>query len=430
MTVTFVGFLILFALLFLGVPIAFGMAIVGSLGFAYLVDWTPALAMLGQIAYETSLSYSLSVLPLFILMGNFITQAGLSRELYNTANAFLGHRRGGLAMATIVACGGFAAVCGSSLATAATMAKVSIPSMRRFGYADSLAAGSIAAGGTLGILIPPSVILVLYGIMTSTDIGKLFIAGVVPGLVGVLLYMAAVAVATAVNPSLGPPGERFGWGERLRSLAGVWGVLVLFSVVMGGIYLGVFTPTEAAGIGASGAFLFALGRRSLTWRTLFQVLIETARTSSMMFIVLIGALLFSNFINVAGLPRELSDWINRLDLSPLVIVLYILAIYILLGCVLESLSMMLLTVPIFFPIVLGLGFDPVWFGIIVVIVIEISLITPPIGLNVFVMKAVLPDVPTSSIFRGVAVFIAADIVRLTLLVLFPVITLYLPSFMQ
>ena len=307
---TIIGFSVVFALLFLGAPIAFGMALVGFTGFAWFTNWHAALAMLGQISYQTTISDELSVLPLFILMGSFINHAGLGQELYDCANAFLGHRRGGLAMATIAACGGFAAVSGSSMATAATMSKVAMPAMRRYGYADSLAAGSIAAGGTLGILIPPSVIMVLYGIMTSTDIGKLFIAGIVPGIIGAALYILAISTVTWLNPKLGPPGERSTWRQRLHALSKIWGVLMLFLIVMGGIYLGLFTPTEAAGIGSGGAFLFALARHKLTWRILFNVLVETARTSAMMFVLLIGAIIFSNFINIAGLPSQLSAWLE------------------------------------------------------------------------------------------------------------------------
>lgn len=430
MTQTLIGFVVVFVLLFLGTPIAFGMALVGFVGFAFFMGWAPALAMVGQITYETTISDELSVLPLFILMGSFISRAGLGQELYDCANAFLGHRRGGLAMATVVACGGFAAVSGSSMATAATMSKVAMPAMRRYGYADSLAAGSIAAGGTLGILIPPSVIMVLYGIMTSTDIGKLFIAGVIPGIIGILFYMAAVAVATAINPALGPPGARSDWPQRLRALSKIWGVLLLFLIVMGGIYLGLFTPTEAAGIGSGGAFLFALARGKFSWSILFNTLVETARTSAMMFILLIGAILFSNFINVAGLPDQLSTWVQALGTAPIVVMLCILAVYLVLGCLLESLSMILLTVPIFFPIVMSLGFDPIWFGVIIVVVVEISMITPPIGLNVFVLKATLKDVPVTTIFRGVAMFIVADILRLALFVFVPSIILFLPSLMN
>ncbi|MBI1204095.1 MAG: TRAP transporter large permease subunit [Rhodopseudomonas sp.] len=425
-----IGFIAVFALLFLGAPIAFGMGLVGFVGFAHFTNWNAALAMFGQISYETTISDDLSVLPLFILMGSFINRAGLGQELYDCANAFLGHRRGGLAMATVVACGGFAAVSGSSMATAATMSKVAMPAMRRYGYADSLAAGSIAAGGTLGILIPPSVIMVLYGIMTSTDIGKLFIAGIIPGFIGITFYMLAVAVVTWHDPTLGPRGERSPWGIRFRALTKIWGVLLLFIIVMGGIYLGLFTPTEAAGIGSGGAFLFAIVRRKLTWKILYTVLVETARTSAMMFILLIGAILFSNFINVAGLPAQLSGWLNALGAEPMMVMVCILAVYLVLGCLLESLSMVLLTIPIFFPIVKSLGFDPIWFGVIIVVVVEIGMITPPIGLNVFVLKSTLKDVPVTTIFRGVSYFIAADVVRLALLAFVPQITLLLPSLMN
>jgi tripartite ATP-independent transporter DctM subunit len=424
-----IGFTAVFALLFLGAPIAFGMALVGFTGFAWFTNWHAALAMLGQISYQTTISDELSVLPLFILMGSFINHAGLGQELYDCANAFLGHRRGGLAMATIAACGGFAAVSGSSMATAATMSKVAMPAMRRYGYADSLAAGSIAAGGTLGILIPPSVIMVLYGIMTSTDIGKLFIAGIVPGIIGATLYILAIATVTWLNPKLGPPGERSTWRQRLHALSKIWGVLMLFVIVMGGIYLGLFTPTEAAGIGSGGAFLFALARRKLTWRILFNVLVETARTSAMMFILLIGAIIFSNFINIAGLPGQLTAWLDSFGAAPITVILCILAIYVVLGCLLESLSMILLTIPIFFPIVKTLGFDPVWFGVIIVVVVEIGMITPPIGLNVFVLKATLKDVPVTQIFRGVSYFIVADIARLALFVFVPQVVLFLPALM-
>jgi C4-dicarboxylate transporter DctM subunit len=430
MTISLIGFAALLVLLFAGIPIALGMVLVGFIGFAALVGFDPAMAMTGQIAYETSLSYGLSVLPLFILMGNLINQSRLSEELYDASNAFLGHRRGGLAMATIVACGGFSAVCGSSLATAATMAKVSMPSMRRYGYADSLASGSIAAGGTLGILIPPSVIMVIYGIMTNTDIGKLFAAGILPGALAISLYMAAIWLVTLLNPALGPRGERKNMRERWQALKGVRGVLILFMVVMGGIYFGVFTPTEAAGIGAFGAFVSTVLRRLLTWQGLINSLLESVRTTSLMFLVLIGAIIFSNFVNVAGMPHALSEWILGLHVAPIMVVVWMLIIYFLLGCVLESLSMVLLTVPVFFPIIQQVGLDPVWFGIIVVVAVEISLITPPVGLNVFVLKGVLETVPTSTIFKGVTPFIFADLVRVTILVLVPGITLLLPSFMK
>ena len=423
------GIVILMVIMFIGVPIAFAMGIVGFFGLVGFIGWDPSLAMIASVTMETGLDYGLSVVPLFILMGNFVTHAGLSDELYAASNAWLGHRRGGLAMATALACGGFSAVCGSSLATAATMTKVTMPSMRKYGYADSLATGVIAAGGTLGILIPPSVILVIYGIMTQQDIGKLFAAGIIPGIIGVLGYMAAVWVVTAFNPELGPKAERVPMLERFHLLKGIWGIVLLFILVIGGIYLGVFTPTEAAGIGASGAFLFALGRKRLSWKTLYVVLVESVQTTAMIFFILIGAILFSNFVNIAGLPDDLANFIETLGWTPLAVLFCILGIYLILGAVLESLSMILLTVPIFYPIVEGLGFDLIWFGVIVVVVTEISLITPPIGLNVFVIRSVLPEVPTSTIFKGIIPFLIADVIRLALLVFVPVLVLLLPSYM-
>ena len=429
MMVSISGFLILLLLILARMPIAFAMGLVGFFGFVWLNDgnWVAALSMASRRVIDTSQDYGLSVIPLFILMGNLVTRAGLSQELYRASYAFLGHLRGGLSMATVVACGGFSAICGSSLATAATMAKVSMPPMRKYGYSDSLAAASIAAGGTLGILIPPSVILVIYGIMTEQSIRELFAAGFLPGLLGVLLYLGAVAWTVWRKPEAGPRGERMGWAERWKSLKGVWGTLILFAVVMGGIYGGVFTPTEAAGIGAAGAFVIALARRSLTWRSTWEVLSETAMTTSSLFAVVIGALVFSNFINRAGLPDQLLGLITGHDISPMMVILMILGIYIVLGCVFESLSMLLLTVPIFYPVVESLGFDLVWFGIVVVVVTEISLITPPVGLNVFVLSGVLKDVKTGDIFRGVTPFWVADILRLSLITLVPAISLILPQ---
>ncbi|MEE2971391.1 MAG: TRAP transporter large permease [Pseudomonadota bacterium] len=430
MEMVLVGFVALFALLFLQVPISFGMAIVGTFGFAYFVGLAPALRSIGTTATDMVMLYDFSVLPLFVLMGNFVARSGISQDLYEASNRWLGHRRGGLAMATIVACGGFSAVCGSSLATAATMAKVAMPPMRRFGYADSLAAGSIAAGGTLGILIPPSIALVIYGIMTETDIGHLFAAGIIPGILGIFLYTAAVAVVTRINPELGPPAEPAPWSERFRSLRGVWGMLVLFVIVMGGIYVGFFTPTEAAGIGATGAFVIALARKTLTVRSTMEILVESGRTTATLMTLLIGSLLFTNFVNVSRLPNVLADWFVTVDIPPLGVVVICVAIYIVLGCILESISMMLLTVPVFYPVMQTLGLDLVWFGIVVVVVIEISLITPPIGLNVFVLNAMLPDVKLTEIFRGVLPFVAADIVRVALIIFIPALSLYLPSFMD
>ena len=433
MDIVFIGFAALLVLVFLRMPIAFAMGLVGFAGFGYLTGWKPSLSMVGTLVSETALSYGLSVVPLFILMGNLVSRAGLSGELYAASHAFLGDRRGGLSMATIVACGGFSAICGSSLATAATMSKVAMPPMRRYGYSDSLASASIAAGGTLGILIPPSIILVIYGLMTETSIRELFAAGFIPGLVGVLFYLGAVQWVVWRRPEEGPRAERTPWRGRLAALGGVWGTLLLFVLVMGGIYGGLFTPTEAAGIGAGGAFIIALARGTLTWRSLLEVLTDSARTTAMLFTVLIGALIFSNFVNRGGLPAGLLSLVTGYDLPPLAVIAIILAIYLVLGCVFESLSMLLLTIPIFFPVVQGLGYAGlgpeailVWFGIVAVVVTEISLITPPVGLNVFVLSGVLKDVKTTTVFKGVTPFWCADIGRLALLVAFPALSLALP----
>ncbi len=438
MTIAFIGFAILLLLiLVLRMPIAFAMGVVGFFGFAVLQGlgfdnitsfrWTSSLSLASNRVINTVQEYSLSVIPLFILMGNFVTHSGLSKSIYRASNAFLGHHKGGLSMATIVACGGFSAICGSSLATSATMAKVAMPQMQKYGYADSLATASIAAGGTLGILIPPSVILVMYGLLTETSIRELFAAGFLPGLLGVLLYLAAVKYVVWRNPASGPKGERLNAKQRLNAMQGVWGVVFLFVLVMGGIYLGIFTPTEAAGVGAGGAFLIALSKKSLTLSRLYLSLIDTARTTAMLFAVIIGALIFSDFINRAGLPDDLLAFVISLSISPMGVIFVILAIYIVLGMVFESLSMMLLTVPIFYPLVQSLGFDLVWFGILVVVVTEISLITPPVGMNVFVLSAVLKDIKPGTIFKGVTPFWCVDIIRLFLIAFVPAIAMLLPA---
>lgn len=438
MFISIIGFAAVLVLVFLRMPIAIAMGLVGIVGYAYETSSRAAISMAGRLIIDTSQDYGLSVVPLFILMGLFVNKGGLSKELYRASHAFLGHFRGGLAMATIVACGGFSAICGSSLATAATMSKVAMPQMRKFGYSDELSTASIAAGGTLGILIPPSVILVIYGLLTETSIGKLFIAGVLPGLMGILFYLFAVRYTVARNPKAGPADQRADWRTRFMALKDIWFVVALFILVIGGLY-GLFnfyplnltfSPTEAAGMGAAGAFLIALFRGSLNFGSTKEVLIETAHTTASLFAVLIGAWIFSNFINLAGLPTALLAFVTQWGVSPLVVIFMILCVYIVLGCVFESLSMLLLTVPIFFPLVISLGFDPVWFGIIVVVVTEISLITPPVGLNVFVLKGVLGDVSTATIFRGTVPFWIADIIRLLILVLLPGLVLFLPGLMH
>lgn len=418
------------ALVFVRVPVAFAMALVGFIGLGLLRNWNAAYAMAGSVIYESGFQYLLSVLPLFILMGNFVTESRMSRELYAAAHAVLGHRRGGLAMSTIVACGGFGAICGSSLATAATMAKVAYPEMRRIGYSEKLAAGSIAAGGTLGILIPPSIIMVVYCLLTEQSIGKMFAAGVLPGILAIGCYMLAVSWVVYRDPAAGPKGERSTWPQICQALGKVWAILAMIAVLMGGIYAGVFTPAEAAGVGAFLGFVFACCRKTMTWRKFVEVVVESVKTTGMIFVVMIGALMLANFINFTSLPSDLLDLVDRYQLSPLVVIFAICGIYLVLGCVLESMSMILLTVPVFYPLVQSMGFDLIWFGIIVVVVTEISFITPPFGMNVFVLRGLLPGVSSQTIFRGVMPFVISDIGRLVILILFPAISLYLPRFVS
>ena len=474
MTEALVGLAAILLLAFVRIPIALAMGIVGIIGYAYMRDWSwgAAFATAQTKVYETGRNYTLSVVPLFILMGNLVTRAGMSQELFRAAYAFIGHLRGGLAMATIVACGGFGAICGSSIATAATFAKVAYPSMKRYGYSDALATGAIASGGTLGILIPPSTIMVIYGIMTGTNIGKLFAAGILPGILAILLLCIAVQYVTWRDPKAGPSGERLSWRERFATLDGVvwfatlgvailvvvslgWvagddaavagaiavfalslvykgvtSVIALFTLVMGGIYGGVFTATEGAGVGAIGALVFALARRSLDWRSLYAALLESARTTSMLFLILIGALMFAEFVNITTMPKDLIAFATRWDVSPVMVLAGIMVMYVLLGTAMEELSMILLTVPVLFPLIVHLGIDPIWFGVLIVVVVEIGLISPPVGMNLFVLKTLLPQVPTGTVFRGVLPFMFADCVRLAILIAFPVISLYLPSLMR
>ena len=425
-----IGLAAFLVLAFLRVPMAFAMGLVGFVGTAWKLNFNAAAQMIATITYETGLAYSLSVIPLFILMGNFVVRARMSQELFHAAYTFIGHWRGGLAMSTIVASGGFGAICGSSIATAATFSKVAYPSMRKFGYSDALAAGSIAAGGTLGILIPPSVLMVIYGIMTETNIGKLFVAGILPGLVAILLLCAAVAWITWRDPAAGPPGERSSAAVRLEALKRVWPVLLLFAVVIGGIYAGAFTTTEGAGIGAAVAFIFALARGALGWDVLRDVLVESARTTSMLFMVLIGALLFANFVNYTSMPADLKAFVSQFSQTPLLVIAAICLVYVVLGAAMEELSMILLTVPLFFPLVTHLGYDPVWFGIMVVVVVQIGLISPPVGMNMFVVKNLLPHITIGTVFRGVWPFCVSLVVLLAVMVAFPELALWLPRSMK
>ncbi len=430
MTEALTGLAVMMLLSFLRVPIALAMGLIGFLGLWWMRGVGPAMASATTVVYESGFQYTLSVVPLFILMGNFVTRAGMSKELYRAAYTIVGHLRGGLAMASVMACAGFGAICGSSIATAATMTKVAYPSMRDHGYSDQLAVGAIASGGTLGILIPPSTIMVIYGIMTETSIGKLFAAGVLPGLLAVLLLCLAVQYVCWRDPAAGPPAERATWGERLAAIKDVWAVAVLFIVVMGGIYGGVFTATEGAGIGAFGAFCFALARRVLSPKVLFGVLVDSARTTGMLFMILVGALIFANFVNYTSMPADLKAFVSQYQISPVTVLVAICIIYVLLGTAMEELSMILLTVPVFFPLVVSLGFDPVWFGILIVVVVQIGLISPPVGMNMFVVKSMLSGVSTATVFRGVTPFAIAIVTLLAILLAFPSISLFLPKLMR
>ncbi|MBX3642094.1 MAG: TRAP transporter large permease [Rubrivivax sp.] len=420
------GFIVAFSFILFQVPIATALGMVGFGGYVWLMGPTPALGMVATITKDSTLVYSLIVLPLFVLMGNLVAGAGISGDLFRAAQAFIGRRRGGLAMATVVACGGFGAICGSSVATAATMGRVAIPAMRQLGYADSLSAAAVAAGGTLGILIPPSIIMVIYGIATQTHIGMLFAAGIVPGVIAVAGYMAAVQWSVWRQPGIAPLAEPTSRQDTAALLRSLWPVAVIFGLVMGGIYGGLFTSIEASGIGASASFAFALWYRRLGWQAVFAILVDTAKTSAMMFAIVLGAALFGEFINQTGVHQSLLAVVQGSGFPPFGIVLLIVVIYILLGSVLESLSMILLTVPIFFPVIKALGYDPVWFGILIVVVVEIGLIHPPIGVNLFVIRSVMPDIPMMTVVRGVVPFIVSDLLRILLIAAVPAISLWLP----
>lgn len=424
------GFVLLFVLLLLRVPIGVAMGLVGIGGFAMMVRTGPALNLVGLSPIRTATEYSLALIPMFILMGSLATASGLSKELYRASNAWIGHMRGGLAMATIAACGGFAAICGSSVATAATMTKVALPEMKRYGYPDALATGSIAAGGTLGILIPPSIVLAIYGILTEQDIGKLFVAGIVPGLMALGLYLVTVRLYVHFSKQDVPVQAKANWHERFAASRGVWAVLLLFVFVMGGIYGGVFTPSEAAGMGASGVLIIGVVRRRLNLKSIYRCLVESIQVSASIFFILIGALLFGYFLTATQSPQKIASALLSLDLGAYGTLVLILLFFLLLGCILDAMAMIVLMIPIIFPVVLQLGFDPIWFGVIIVMTVELGLITPPVGMNVFVLNSLARDIPLQRIFAGVMPFVLMDVLRLAILVAFPILVLFLPNTMQ
>jgi tripartite ATP-independent transporter DctM subunit len=425
--VAVIGFVALFVLMLLRVPIGIAMGVVGVVGFGYLADFGPALRILAQSPIRTATDLGFGVVPLFLLMGAFATASGMSRELYAVAHGFLGHFRGGLGIATIAASGGFAAISGSSVASAATFATVAYPEMRRYGYPKPFATGVIAAGGTLGIMIPPSVVLAIYGIITEQDIGKLFIAGIIPGLIATAMYMLTINVMAFIRPEQFPAAPRVPWPERWQALRGVWAILVLFLFVIGGIYGGIFTPTEAAGMGAGGAFLISLLRGRLTVKSTIDCLVSTVRTSAAVFTILIGALIFGYFLTITQTPQKLTDFITHIGLGPYQVLFLIMLMYVALGCILDAMAMIILTIPIIFPAMMSLGFDPIWFGVIIVMTVELGLITPPVGMNVYVINSVIKDVSLSTIFYGVTPFVITDIIRLAILIAFPILSTFLPS---
>jgi tripartite ATP-independent transporter DctM subunit len=422
-----VGLLILFFLIFIRVPIGIAMAATGYAGACYLLGWKAGTAILGISPFDTASSYFFSVIPLFVLMGMFTFYAGLSTEAYYTVRAWVGHLSGGVAMASIGACAGFAAVCGSTFATAATIGRLALPEMRRYNYDPKLATGCIAAGGTLGILIPPSTSFIIYGLVTEQSISKLFIAGILPGLLLTGLFMITIYIITKKDPNLGPSASKTNWKEKGKAIKNSWAMVILFILVIGGIWSGIFTPTEAAAIGAFAAFILTLIKRRLTKEVVIESLRGTAKTTGMIFFLIVGAMIFNYFVALTRLPMVLADFVSTLPLTRYGVLVVIIFIYIILGCIMDTLAMLLLTLPIIFPTIVALGFDPIWFGVIITLLVEIALITPPIGMNVYVIGGIAPDVPLSDIFRGIAPFSLALLICLILLIIFPQIALFLPG---
>ncbi len=425
-TLAVAGFLALFAMMVLRVPIGIAMGLVGVFGFAGVAGLKPALNLLAQSPIRTVTDFNLTLIPFFVLMGVLATNSGMSRELFRAGRHWFGFMKGGMAISTVGACAGFAAICGSSVATAATMTKIALPEMKRAGYPDDISTGVIAAGGTLGILIPPSVVLAVYGFITEQDVGKLFIAGIVPGILAIFMYMAAVRLAYGRRL---PAGEPFSLSEAIRSLAGVWAVLALFLLIIGSIYFGVTTATEAAAVGSFLTALIGFVRGRLTLRLLLDSLIEALRTSVAIYTILIGAILFGYFLAITQSPQKITAWLVGLELGHYGTLTLILIFFIIMGCILDAMAMIILLVPIVFPIITQMGFDPIWFGVIIVMTVELGLITPPVGMNVFVINSIARDISLPTIFRGVLPFVAADILRLILLVALPSLVLWLPRTM-
>ena len=417
-------------LVLLRVPVAVAMGLVGTIGYGLVDHWSAALDRLGNTPFELSEGYTLSVVPLFMLMGAVASRSGMSQDLFRATNSLFAGWRGTAAMATVGACAGFGSICGSSLATAATMSRIAIPEMRSLGYDERLAAGAVATGGTLAILIPPSVILIVYAVMAQASVAQLFAAALLPGIVLTALHVLVIWALCRWRPDLAPPPPaRLSWSERLRSIARMWQIAALFAVSVGGIYIGLFSPTEAAAVGCLGAMLMGVVTRRIGYRDLGAALVETVRTTAVLFFIVIMAFVYAYFLILTHLPQGLVGFVSALHLSPLAVMVLLIAFYLVLGCFLDSLGMILITVPVFLPLVLGLGYSPVWFGVLVVLVVEIGLITPPIGMNLFVIRAQQPDISIASLYRGVLPFLTADAVLIALLFVFPSLALWLPKFL-
>ncbi|MDD7972714.1 TRAP transporter large permease [Roseinatronobacter alkalisoli] len=423
----FVGLAIVFAFIAAGMPIGFAMGLVGFVGFAAIISFDAAVVRIGVTTYGIVTNHAIGTIPLFLFMAHLMFASGIGRDIYDFAAKWIGRRRGGLAMATIGASAGFASVSASSLATTATMGLVAMPEMRKHKYDLSLASGSVVAGGTIGALIPPSGMFIIYGILTETSIGAMFAAGIIPGIMLALFYIVTIAIICRINPDAGPRGPKYTFREKLASFKTTGEVILLFSLVMGGIIFGWFTPTEAGAIGAFGAIVITAARRRLTWVTARTAIYATVKTTGMIFGILFGALVFNSFVTVTRIPLHIVDFVSNSGFAPMTILLMILAVYLVLGMVLDASAMMTLTVPLFFPLVTGLGFDAILFGVLVVRMTEIALITPPVGMNVYILSGVARDVPLNKIFKGAFPFVGADILHVALLLAFPILVLWLPS---
>ena len=415
------------ALVLLRVPVAIALGVVGFVGYAAVDGWRRALIAVGSVPYEMAEKYTLSVVPLFVLMGVVAARAGMSTELYRAANALFSGLRGALAMGTIGGCAAFGAICGSSIATTATFARVAVPEMRKHGYDLRLATGVVASGGTLGILIPPSIILIIYALFAERSVPEMYAAALIPGILLTLLHIVAIALIAWLQPARVPKAPGVPLRDRVRSLAALWKMALLFAIAVGGIYAGIMSPTEAAAVSAFAAIVVAFATCEFGWRDLGAALMETVWTTGTLFFIALAAFLFGYFMVLTQLPVTVAGWVKGLDVPPWVVILILVMVYIVLGCFLDSLSMIVVTVPVFLPLVMTLGYDPVWFGILVTVVVEIGLITPPVGLNIFVLRAQLPDIPLGTMFRGIGPFLAADLVLVLLLIAFPALALWLPK---